>query len=175
VTSSLSVAALRQEFDASFALPPRETARDLVDLLAIRVAGRPYALRLAEVGGVATGRRATRVPSPLPALAGLVGLRGMLVAVFDLGVLLGHSPEAGTSRWVAVCGGRPDLAVAFNEVEGHLRLPPTALELREDTAGGLVEQVIRSESGLRPIVSIPWIVRVVSKQSGRGRPGKANS
>ena len=43
-------AELRREFDASFAEPFGEHVPQLVDLLAICLAGNPYALRLREAG-----------------------------------------------------------------------------------------------------------------------------
>lgn len=169
-----SLELLRSEFDGSFALPLKESAPDLIDLLAIRVAGRPYALRVAEIGGVAAGRRVTSVPSPRPALAGLVSVRGALVAVFDLAALLGMPASAGGSaRWVALCGEDAGLALAFDEFEGHLRLPAAALRAHESKGAGFVEHVVGGEAELRPIASIPRIVESVSRRTGRERPGKA--
>src|SRR5689334_7571216 len=99
--TTFSVEALRREFDGSFALPQREAAPDAIEVLAIRVGGKPFALRLSEVAGVATGRRLTPVPSARRGMLGLVGVRGSLVAVFDLAVLLGEPPNTAEPRWVA--------------------------------------------------------------------------
>ena len=42
-------AQLRQDFDRTFALPPSLAAPEVEDLLAIRVAGDPYAIRLLDI------------------------------------------------------------------------------------------------------------------------------
>lgn len=155
---ALSVEALRRDFDGSFALPTRAPDVGSVDLLAIRVRGKPFALRIGEIAGVATGRRLTQVPSSNPALLGLVGVRGTLVAVFDLGTLLGEPLAGQPARWVALCGGHDQLAVAFDDVEGHLRLLESELGATEGERHALVEHVIRGDGALRPIVSVPKIV-----------------
>jgi chemotaxis signal transduction protein len=169
-----SAAELRRDFDGAFALPLRESEPDVVDLLAIRVAGRPFALCVADVGGVAAGRRVTPVPSRQPALAGLVGMRGKLVAVFDLGTLLGLSASGDATRWLALAAGGAPLALAFDELEGHLRLPRAELHTNANANDVFLEQVLRSEGELRPIASMPRIVEAVSERTGRARPGKAN-
>ncbi|MGH9895296.1 MAG: chemotaxis protein CheW, partial [bacterium] len=51
------VAALRQAFDESFAAPPPEESQGLEDLLRIRVAGDPYAIRLRDIAGVVARRK----------------------------------------------------------------------------------------------------------------------
>jgi chemotaxis signal transduction protein len=167
---AVSAEALRREFDGSFALPVRANEVGTVDFLAIRVRGKPFALRISEIAGVATGRRFTQVPSPNPALLGLVGVRGSLVAVFDLGTLLGEPLGGEPARWVALCGGHDQLAVAFDDVEGHLRLPDNELGATEGERHALVEHVIRGDDALRPIVSVPKIVdKALAGPSGPGK------
>jgi chemotaxis signal transduction protein len=170
--ASLSVEALRREFDGSFALPPREVATDLVDLLAIRVGERALALRVSEIAAVATGRRLTEVPSRSAELLGLVGIRGALVAVLDLAALLGEEKLGEAPRWVALCAGDEQLALGFHALEGHLRLPAAALEAVHDERQGLVSEVVRDGSGLRSVVSVPRIAARALKLAGRARPEK---
>ncbi len=170
----LSAEALQREFDETFARPVRERALDFVDLLSIRVGGQPYALRVAELGGVAAGRRVTPVPSPAPAFSGLIGLRGAVFAVYDLAELLGLPGRGGERRWVALAAGDQELALAFDELEGHLRLDPSDLGVNESSGQGFCEQAARAGTELRPIVSIPRIVSVVSERAARERPGKVD-
>ena len=170
--AALSVEVLRQEFDRSFALPWREAAADSIDLLAIRVGTQAYALDVAELGGIAADLWVTPVPSPTPALCGLVGMRGGLVAVFDLATLLGEAPGAEVPRWVGVCRGNLEIAVAFHTLEGHLRVPRDSLRSTPDERQGLVEQVVESNGELRPIASLSRVARAVSLRTGQERPGK---
>ncbi|HTQ04825.1 MAG TPA: chemotaxis protein CheW [Polyangiaceae bacterium] len=168
----VSADALRSEFDGVFALPVRERSEKLIDLLMIRVAGQSYALRVDEMSGVGAGRRVTKVPSPEPAFAGLVGIRGAIFAVYDLGVLLGLPHQASEQHWVALAAGDAQIALSFEELEGHLRLPPS--ELGANVNAGFCEHAVRTGNELRPVVSLPRIVSVVLERAARERPGKGD-
>lgn len=170
--AELSAEALRRDFDGAFALPLREGKADVVDLLSIRVAGQPYALRVAELGGVAAGRRVITVPSPAPAFSGLVGIRGAIFAVYDLGELLGLPPRSSERRWVALAAGDVQLGLAFEALEGHLRLPPSALGANEGSE--FCEHAVRTGAELCPVVSISRIVAMVLERSARERPRKGD-
>lgn len=159
--SLFAVEELRREFDAAFSLPLREAARDTEDLLEIRVAGRPYALRVAELGGVSAGNRITPVPSGQAALLGLVGIRGVLVPVFDLARLLGESAPDEVPRWVALSRGDSPVGLAFAAVEGHVPVGPDALQASEGASHALVSQLVRSEAGLRPVVSVGRVLSLL--------------
>ena len=171
---ALSADALEREFDATFARPLEERATDLVDLLSIRVAGQPYALRVADIAGIAAGRRITRVPSPDPAFSGLVGIRGAVFAVHDLAALLGLPARTNDARWVALAAGDAEIALAFDEVEGHLRLPPSALGTNDGSPTSFCEQALHADGELRPIIGVTRIVNVVLERAARQRPGKGD-
>ena len=68
-------AELRQAFDLSFALPPPQELVEVEDLLTIRVAGDPYAIRLRDIAGMVAGRKVVPVPAVTPDLLGLAGSR----------------------------------------------------------------------------------------------------
>jgi purine-binding chemotaxis protein CheW len=157
--------ALRQEFDATFARAFGDAELECDDLLAVLVGRRRYALRVAELGGVAAGRRVTPVPSGDAALLGLVGVRGDVVPVYDLARLMGEAPAVEPPRWLALSAGADPVALAFDELEGHLRLPRSALE---SAARGHVTHVIREEAGLRPVVDVPSVARAVRTGSAEG-------
>jgi chemotaxis signal transduction protein len=161
-----AVEALRREFDAAFARPVREAAEATEDLLEIRVAGSPYALRVAELGGVSAGHRVTAVPSAQAALLGLVGIRGVLVPVFDLARLLGESALEEAPRWVALSRGDSPVGLAFASVDGHLTVSPSALQASAGGGQTLVEQLVRSEAGLRPIVSVGKVLSLLRGGAG---------
>jgi chemotaxis signal transduction protein len=166
-----AVETLRQDFDATFARPFGDAGADTDDLLAILVGQRRYALRVAELGGVAAGLRVTRVPAANPGLLGLVGLRGALFPVYDLARVLGEPPPVEPPRWLALSLGNERIALAFRELEGHLRLPRAALE----SAGrGHVAFVIREEAGLRSVVDVPGVVQALRGPGAPSGSGKGS-
>jgi chemotaxis signal transduction protein len=83
-------AELRQAFDLSFALPPPPASQEVEDLLTIRVAGDPYAIRLGDIAGMVAGRKVVPVPAVTLDLLGLAGIRGGVVPVFGLASILGY-------------------------------------------------------------------------------------
>jgi len=66
-------AALRQEFDRSFADPPLIDVAAKEDLLAIRLATQEFAIRLSEIAGLFADKKITPVPSANSALLGITG------------------------------------------------------------------------------------------------------
>ncbi|HVV83995.1 MAG TPA: chemotaxis protein CheW [Kofleriaceae bacterium] len=112
---------LRASFDLGFAEPAASAAAAVEELLAIRVAGRPYAVRLPDISALVVDRPVVALPTGLRSLLGVAGLRGALVAVHDLRTLLGLA-AAAPPRWMIVTAGDP-LALAFDGFERHLRLP----------------------------------------------------
>ncbi|GGK24532.1 hypothetical protein GCM10010124_16310 [Pilimelia terevasa] len=128
------LAPLRASFDLSFMEPPRPAGDSGAHLLAIRSGGRPYALWVADTAGLFTDRPVTALPGPLPALLGVATFRGAVVPVYELAAVLGH-PTGGVPRWLVLVAGTPALALAFDALDGHLRLPPEAVvRYGEDTS-----------------------------------------
>src|SRR5436190_16792637 len=89
--------ALRLDFDRTFAAPP-VLAEDALDYLAIRVAGKPYAVALAEVAGLHVDREILSLPSGAHALLGVINFRSELSAVFALDRLLELTSVRATPR-----------------------------------------------------------------------------
>lgn len=150
---------LRSEFDQSFARVRQPPEGPGSDFLLIRVAGEPYALRLAEVAALEADRAITPVPGDAPGLLGVAGLRGTLVAVFDLaqllglggGSALGSASSSAASRWLVLVRGTL-VAVAFGEFEGQRRLTVDALATALD--GGQSQEMARSGGVSRPIIQL---------------------
>ena len=143
-----------------FALPPPQAAQQIEDLLAIRVAGDPYAIRLREIAGMVAGRRVIPVPAIPLDLLGLAGLRGGVVPVFGLASILGYGQAPGSPRWMILCGAEEPIALAFSDFEGYLRLPKSSL------------QVANTEAGVRTVINIPLIVAAIRNRSGHNRLAK---
>lgn len=153
---------LRQAFDLSFASPP--SAREEVeDILTIRVAGDPYAIRLSEIAGLIVGRRVVPVPSVTPDLLGLAGIRGGLVPVFGLASILGCGQAPGSPRWMILCGAEEPIALAFADFENYLRLPKSSFheDGNPSTRSRYVKQAVSIQGVVRAVIGIPAIVAAI--------------
>jgi chemotaxis signal transduction protein len=157
---------LREDFDRSFAEPARSHDVEHVELLAVGAGGRPYAMRLSQTAGLHPDRPVTPLPGPLPALLGLAGFAGTVVPVYDLATLLGH-PGTGRPRWLVLAAGAPMLALAFHELDGHVRVPADAIvaEAAADGAGCL-RGMVTLAGGTRPIVDVPAARSLVHSLTG---------
>ena len=146
---------LRQAFDLSFALPSAGAAQDLEDLLTIRVAGAPWAVRLCDIAGLVAGARVIPLPADTLHLLGLVGLRGDVVPVFGLASILGYGQAAAAEEWLLICGAGDPIALAFSDFEGHVRLPRSSLQA----------DVATTAAGARPVIKLPLIVATLRSQT----------
>lgn len=159
------VEALREAFDRSFAQPPvLETVRT-EDWLAIRVAGNPYALRVAEIAGLFADRVVVPVPSAVPELLGVSGLRGAVVPVYDLAVLLG-CPAQVAPRWLVLARAREPVALAFDAMEAQLTVAPQDVIFETGDAGAHahVRGTLRAEGGPRLIAHLPSVLDDIHKR-----------
>ena len=167
-------AELRQAFDLSFALPPPQASQEVEDLLTIRVAGDPYAIRLRDIAGIVAGRRVVPVPAVTLDLLGLAGIRGDVVSVFGLASILGYGQAPGSPRWMILCGVEEPIALAFSDFEGYVRLPKSSLHADENlrTTRQYVNQVASTEAGARAVISIPLVVATIRNRTGHNRLAK---
>jgi len=155
---------LQDAFDRTFSEPPRASVGQHEDFLAITLGSDPYAMRLSDVAALFLSRHITGLPGSVPALLGLVALRGALVPAYDLGSLLGY-PKSASARWLAVIlDGR--VAVGFGQFDGHVRVSRDAIA--EAPSGGtasrqpLVRESLHIEGGVRPIVHLPSVLEAVA-------------
>jgi purine-binding chemotaxis protein CheW len=146
---------LKQRFDAAFADPPPSAADEPEDLLVIAVSSERYLLRLREIEGLYLDRAITPVPSPLADLLGVTDFRGELVAVYDLGALLGY-PRTQATRYLARMPNR-GVGFAFEHFEGHLRFAKQGGEL---------------ETHVQAIVDLPGLVDRLEQQAARMSAGE---
>jgi chemotaxis signal transduction protein len=180
---SASVDVLRQAFDHSFAAPVRVDAADTVDLLALRVAGVGYAVRLGDVSGLLVDRRLVPLPATVSEFLGLTGVRGGVVPVWSLGALLGTGADHDFPRWMILVSGRgrgETLALAFERFDGHLRVPRAHLSERSPTepdhGAGVVVRVrhsVRADDGPRGVLDVIAIIDDIRRRLGLSA-GKAD-
>ncbi|HEX5741407.1 MAG TPA: chemotaxis protein CheW [Pilimelia sp.] len=172
---AVALGQLREAFDHSFAAAPRPATEAGDHMLAVRVGSRPYVLRLTETAGVFAGLPLTPLPGPLPALCGVTTVRGTVVPVYDLGALLGDPPAAAPPRWLALVAGAPPLAVAFAQLDGHLKVPADALvgHPAGGAADGCLSALVRLPDQARGVVDLPTVRTRIHAMTGypEGTPG----
>jgi chemotaxis signal transduction protein len=166
---------LRDSFDRAFREPLAEEEEAPLDLLAIRVGPEPFALRLTEITALEADRTITSVPSRHPELLGIAGVRGAVVAVFDLASLL-DLPRPEAPRWLVLAKSAP-LAFAFSAFEGQLSVRRGALARAEDERAGRVREMVRREAATGektalPVIDIPGLVAALER---RRRPKGENA
>jgi chemotaxis signal transduction protein len=134
--------------------------------LAVRVARDAYAIRVSEISGISTDRKVVALPSPIPELLGVAGLRGAIVPVYSLAALLGYGREAGQVRWLVLCGTDEPFALAFSGLEGYLRVPQAELYAAEqkDVTRTFVTYVARATEMVRAVVSIPLLRHAIQER-----------
>ncbi|HEX7900789.1 MAG TPA: chemotaxis protein CheW [Planctomycetota bacterium] len=153
------VRALRREFDASFAAPPRSVGEASESFLAIRVAGDPYAIPLGDIAALAARPATAPLPSRRPECLGLVGRGGALAALYSLPALLGAAAGTSTPRWMALLRAGTGLALGFEDYEGYARFTLSELSpLGEGAKRRHVSRAARHGGTSRLIIDIASIV-----------------
>src|SRR5580692_11446316 len=118
------LAELRSAFDDAFAAAAAEGAAAPRSALMVRAGGARCLIRVEELAGVEPRRRIVPIPGGAPALLGLSGVRSRLLAVFDLGALLGRAGAAprAEARYLLACRADPQIGLAVEEVLGSVDL-----------------------------------------------------
>ena len=137
----------------------------------MRLSGNPYAIRVTEITGLANNRKTVAIPSPIPELLGIAGIRGGLVPIYSLVALLGYARDATPARWLALCGNEDQVGLGFSELEGYLRVPAAQIYAvsQENINGGHVKDVARVDGLVRPVVSMPSVVEIIRRRAGENR------
>jgi purine-binding chemotaxis protein CheW len=152
---------LRRAFDQTFSEPAVGVAEDTESLLAFRAAGEAYAVRLAEITGLFADRTIVRLPSPVSEFLGVAGLRHDVVPVYSLRSLLGYAVGGDRPRWLITARAAHPVAFAFEQFEGYLRLPPSAVLPSPDLAPAHLPAAVRLADGLRGVVSVAALLETI--------------
>lgn len=165
--------ALREEFDRSFALPVHSDFAEWEDLLAIRVHGDGYLLRVLEISRLDAARNILRLPGSPPALLGLAGIRAALIPVWDLSVLLGYGATPAGSftargdgddrRWLALVAGETPWALGFESFEGYFRVPRADMRPKHENASAtaFVRQICPCQGEVLPVLCCPLMAESI--------------
>ncbi len=165
---------LRREFDRTFASPPVPTSEEWEDLLLVRIAGDPYAIRMRDIMGILAKRTIIPVPAEAPGLLGLVGIRGEIVPVFGLSSWLGYGVDADSAVWMIVCGTDEPIGFGFSEFEGHKRLEKSAIHLydKSQSPRQYIHEMAAIEAGVRPVIAVSLVVASIRSRRAPQRPEK---
>lgn len=162
---------LRREFDQAFAVDAREVVSEFEDFLRLRIEGRLYAFRLAELASLQAGLPVVGAQSAAPEFLGIAGLRGALVPVYDLHALLGHSPARGP-RWLAITRGKDQVGLAFEEFDGHLRRERGSGQVASDGQDGGAPAGLETPEGLALVISVSSICGVIQQRVRNSHPSE---
>jgi chemotaxis signal transduction protein len=154
-------AELRVAFDRAFADPVRLDTAFKEELLAIRVGGQAYAIRLSEIAGLFADKKVTPVPGGHAALRGIAGFRGAVLPVYDLQILLGH-PGNGSPRWLVIAAAAP-VALAFDAFERQLRVPRDAIlpQPSRPEIRSYAHEFARTQEFSGPIIHLPSVLEAI--------------
>jgi chemotaxis signal transduction protein len=137
------------------------------DLLAFRIAGDPYAVRLTEVAALQADRKVVPLPSAVPELLGIAALRGAIAPVYALGPWLGY-PSAPLPRWLMLTAGPDPVWLAIDHFEAQLRVERTEISGDahfEGERAAHLRGAVRAADALRPIVQLASVLEAIAARS----------
>ncbi|VTR92559.1 chemotaxis protein : Putative chemotaxis signal transduction protein CheW OS=Actinoplanes friuliensis DSM 7358 GN=AFR_25675 PE=4 SV=1: CheW [Gemmata massiliana] len=156
---------MRRSFDQVFAAPDPPPAGERDDFVAVRVGGRPFALRVAELVRIEAGRKIVALPGGDPWLLGLAACQGKLIPVYSLELALGDR-TTGENTWLGICGREDPLGLAFGALEGYFRVPRADV-YGPGEAGSQQNDAHRSVSiggALRTVVHLPSVLAAIRER-----------
>lgn len=166
---------LRNVFDRARTLPfSAQAAEQTENLLAICISRVAYAIRVSEIAGLTNDKKIITVPSSIPELLGIAGVRGTLVSVYCLSALLGYNLEEKQTRWLALCGTEEPVGLAFNNFEGYVQVPRVQLHAakQKDATHKHVTHIAGATGMLRAVISIPLIRETIQKRCSNNSVSK---
>ena len=159
---------LRRAFDQAFCEAPAGPAQETESLLALRVGGGAYAVRLDEIAGLFADQAIVRLPTAVTEFLGVSGLRHDVVPVYDLRSLLGYTVGGDRPRWLVTARSPHPVAFAFEHFEGHLRvLRSASLPSRDGAGSAHVRATLSLADGPRGVVSIAALLETIEDRIRR--------
>jgi purine-binding chemotaxis protein CheW len=158
---------LRQVFDEGFAHAPLLALERNDGLIALRLGGDPYAVRITEVAELLKGRTVVSMPSRRADFLGLARLRGGIISVYSLGGLLGRVGPTEEARWLLLSAAAHSVAFAVEDFEGYLGVAPSDILPSPSGVGRAhLTEVARVNQVHRPIISLRSIL--AGLETGQG-------
>lgn len=162
--------ALRADFDQSFAFDAKVDNPDVMELLEIGVGKEVFALALNDVRGLYADPTITALPTRVPSLLGLAGVRGATVAVHDLAALLGVGSDR-KPRWLVVAREAP-VAFSFTSLGRTLRLDAATVIAAPEARDTLVANVRFDAHSYGALVQMDRVLRRVQASSHGKKEGQ---
>jgi hypothetical protein len=157
------LARMRSEFDDSFSREASTRDESSINFVLLLCGGTKYAVALSEVSLLQGNVKVARVPNAKGSLLGICGVRGELLAVFDLAKCLRRETQLGAHAWIFRARGT-SAAFAFERcdglVEGTARV----------TTGGVTLAAVKGE--LLPLLAIEALI--ASARGGALLAGNGN-
>jgi purine-binding chemotaxis protein CheW len=156
---------LRRAFDDTFTRIPAPGGRSSEELLAVRLRGDGYAVRLAEVSGLQADRKVVPLPGTVPELLGIAGFRGNILPVYDLGALMGYAPTP-VGRWLIMVGAPALVCLAVPAFEGYVRVARDEVRATEGTDASRphVREILRIGTTIRFVINLASVVETIRRR-----------
>jgi chemotaxis signal transduction protein len=155
-------AELRQAFDASFAQPAIVSFDDREVLLDVLVGTAPYAIRVSDIRGLVADVKVAPLSTAVHGLLGVAGVRGAIVAVYDLASFLGQGESPSIPRWMVI-GRTLPIGLAFHTLSGHLLVDRPQV-VRQVSGTAHVQEVALLNGRTTPIVALASIADSVTSR-----------
>lgn len=162
-----TLAELKAAFDESFANPPPGERDAHEDFLLIRAKNQRLCVRVRETAAVLRCPPVTALPSSDPALCGLSGVRGALVAVYSIAALAGETRSPDNRGWILLCAGDRSIALFFDQLLSYARTPSTNVYVNE-SAGGLGNHVVEIDGSKQSVLDIPQLLQTLHRARRSG-------
>ena len=158
---------LKLAFDLTFQQPQIERGQELVHLLIVNIGTSKFALKVADLAGLARARTVVPIPGARSGLLGLAGLKGRMVAVYSLAATIG-SPDLSTSqnRWMVLCRCEKEIALAFTAVAGTMMVPRAELNPVSPGAPPHATDAVGAGSSQLWLLSVNSIAETIAKDTG---------
>ncbi len=135
-----------------------------IELLSVRVASHTFALDIRSVREIRGGMATTPLPHAPAFVRGMINLRGLVLAVVDLGERLGLKPDDVEALSVVVVVETGDRVVGLlvDNVSDIIIVDPDQIQttpgLGSSLAQAMVSGVMNHESGIISILSVDAII-----------------
>lgn len=160
----------RRAFDRSFAEPAVQLTQTTVRLIAIEVAGKPLAMEASQIAALAKVKRVVPLPSRIPELLGIAGIRGGMVPVFSLAALL-EIESRSNPQWLALAKSDTAIALAFDALTGQVEVAASDI-YPEEVEGRIafVRRLVRIGAEVRPLLDVFRVAEGIHKKAGLPEP-----
>ncbi|PRC95176.1 chemotaxis protein CheW [Solimicrobium silvestre] len=172
-SKSADALAMRREFDLGFAQAPHVQKEALLNFLGIRLGDDAFAIRVSDIAGLHADRRIMPMPSPVPALLGVAGFRGLIAPVYDLAALLGYKCKT-PPRWLILIRLGEPVALAFEHFEVHFSAEPGSIISAPQLAVSIPDNArvhrydaVRADDAIRPIIHLQSLLAPILEPKQR--------